>query len=416
MLSLISLAATLVPDLIRIIAGDKAGTIAASVAKVVKELTGTDDAVAAKHKLDSDPAAATALQQRLAEIALEATRAQLAEAAQQRQDELEAIRLNDSNTGSARTAMESMASAGSPIAWGAPIVSVVVSIGFFVVIGILVLFGLRTTDDKTVDIINIAVGVLGTGFATVVNFWLGSSSSARNKDAQVVALQADHAVQTTAMLTALQRVHDTHAESTKVAFAAVQHVAASAIEVATPPVPPAEPPVSQGGTSAFERCVAVTLAQEGGYVESPVDPGGATNFGITLAALAAWRGTAVTADDVLSLTRQEAIEIYRSNYWLPAGCAGLPPGLDLMVFDTAVNSGCRIAVKLLQKAVGVTDDGSLGPKTLAAVRAAGDMRALINRLATARMAFYRTLPTFSTFGTGWESRIRQVTAAALVMT
>ena len=154
----------------------------------------------------------------------------------------------------------------------------------------LVLNGLRVTDDKTVDIINIAVGVLGTGFATVVNFWLGSSSNARNKDAQVLALQAEHATQAATMLKTLQSAHDQHTESARSAFTAVQHVVSTALNggksgsIVTPPVAAAASP------DTFDRCVAVTLAQEGGFVEAANDRGGATNFGITQRTLEAWRG------------------------------------------------------------------------------------------------------------------------------
>ena len=420
MLPLIGLATSFLPELIRLIAGDKAGKIAGTVAQAVTDLTGTADPVAARRKLDADPAAAAALQQRLAEIALDATKAELAEAAQQRQDELTSIELTDRNTAGARSTMQALASASSPIAWGAPLVSVVVTVGFFIVLTMLMRSGLRSTDDKTVDIINIAVGVLGTGFATVVNFWLGSSSSSRNKEAQVVAMQADHSAQTAAMLDALQKAHDTHAQNTQVALAAVRTVASTAIEnggtgnskVSSPPDAGTAVPAQDG----FDRCVAVTLAQEGGFAELPNDPGGATNFGITLATLQAWRGQPVTADDVRDMPRQEAMEIYRSSYWLPSRCGDLPAGIDLMVFDCAVNSGPRTAVKLLQKAIGVTDDGSMGPRTLAAVRSVDDVKTFIGQLSAARLAYCRSLPTFADFGVGWSARIKQVTAAALAMT
>jgi hypothetical protein len=303
-------------------------------------------------------------------------------------------------------------------------VSVVVAVGFFLVLGLLVTSGLRTIDDKTIDIVNIAVGVLGTGFATVVNFWLGSSSSSRNKDAQVVAMQADHAVQTTEMLKTLQQAHDAHNESTKAAFATMQNVVSRAVSVGTPPTGGAQPPVTSPPATAqppappsdnFDRCVTVTLAQEGGFSQSPADPGGATNLGITHATLEGWRGRPTSVEDVRELTRQEAVEIYRSNYWLPARCADLPSGIDLMVFDCGVNSGPRIAVKMLQKSIGVIDDGSVGPKTLAALQNAEDRKSIINQLSEARLAFCRSLPNFDAFGAGWTNRIGQVTAAALAM-
>lgn len=412
MLPLIPLAATLVPELIRLIAGDKAGTVATSAARAVLELTGTTDPVTARQRLEADPAAAASLRQRLAEIALDASKAQYAEAAQQRQDELTAIKLTDRNTAGARTTMQSLAGAGSPMAWGAPVVSAIVTGGFFVILGLLMLNGLGARDDKAFDIINIAIGVLGTGFATVVNFWLGSSSGSRNKEAQVIDLQAGHAAQTAEFLRTLQKAHDSQADSARAALATVTTVAAPASNAATAAGSETAPVPAQDN---FNRCVAVTLAQEGGFVQAAADPGGATNFGITLATLHAWRGSAVSSDDVRALTRSEAIEIYRANYWLPARCGELPAGVDLMVFDCGVHSGPRLSVKLLQKAAGVTDDGSLGPNTLAAVKAATDMAGLINHLAEARLAYCRSLDTYAAFGAGWTNRIRQVTAAALAM-
>jgi lysozyme family protein len=414
MLPLIGLAATLVPELIRLIASDKAGTVATSVAQAVTDIAGTKDPAAARLKLGSDLTAAAALQQRLAEIALDATKAQLAEADQQRQDDLSTLKMHEENTSGARGAMQLLASARSPIAWGAPLVSVVVAVGFFLVLGLLVTSGLRTIDDKTADIINVAIGVLGTGFATVVNFWLGSSSSSRNKDAQVVAMQADHAVQTTDILKTLQHAHDSHNESTRAAFATMQNVVSTAVSGVSAPAERAQPPAAPSPDN-FDRCVTVTFAQEGGFSQSASDPGGATNLGITHATLESWRGRPTSVEDVRELTREEAVEIYRSNYWLPARCADLPSGVDLMVFDFGVNSGPRTAVKTLQKAIGVTDDGSVGPKTLAALHNADDHRALINQLSAARLAFCRSLSNYDAFGAGWTNRIGQVKAAALAM-
>jgi len=156
------------------------------------------------------------------------------------------------------------------------------------------------------------------------------------------------------------------------------------------------------------------LRHEGGFVDHPRDPGGATNFGITLATLAAHREEPVTAEEVERLTREEAAEIYRARFWTPMRCAELPAGLDLMVFDFGVNAGPGRSVRLLQRAAGVTADGSIGPVTLAAVRAAR-AEALIAVLAEARMAHYRALPHWDAFGRGWPARTDAARAAALAM-
>lgn len=424
MLPLVGLAATFVPELIRLIAGDKAGAVAGSVAQAVTEVTGTADPVAARQRLQADAAAAAALQQKLAEIALDATKAQNAEAEQRRQDELAAVRAEVENTSGARGTLQALVSARSPIAYGSPVVSVVVTVGFFVVLGLLIGRGITTSDPNTVSIVNIAVGVLGTAFATVVNFWLGSSSGSRAKDEQAVAVQQAHAAQMGQILQSLQAVQQSHLQNARAALDTVQHVAASAVAAAqaaagppeptAPPQPTAPPPPPKAAGDNFDSCVAITLAQEGGFSDAGGDPGGATNFGITLKTLQEWRGREATAEDVRALTRAEAVEIYRAGYWNPARCGDLPAGVDLMVFDFGVNAGPRTAVKCLQEAVGVAADGSVGPQTLAAVQGA-DARQVIGAMSRSRMAYYRRLPDFDRFGAGWTRRTEQVTAAALAM-
>lgn len=182
-----------------------------------------------------------------------------------------------------------------------------------------------------------------------------------------------------------------------------------------PAQPPKPPEAPSAGPDNFSACVTFTLAREGGFVNNPRDPGGATNFGITKATLQAWRGWPITADDVRALKVGEAMAIYRANYWKPAGCAGLPLGVDLMVFDCAVNSGVRTSAKLLQRAVGVTDDGAIGPDTLRAVYAIGDQAELIAKLAAVRLAYCRGLGAFGVFGKGWTERINAAARAATEM-
>jgi lysozyme family protein len=161
----------------------------------------------------------------------------------------------------------------------------------------------------------------------------------------------------------------------------------------------------------WDACLAFVLASEGGYVDDPQDPGGATNLGITLSELSQWRHTAVTKADVQALGKDEAAAIYRANYWNATRCSDLPSGVDLMVFDAAVNMGCGRSAEFLQSAVGAVADGSIGPATLAAV---GKMAvaALIPALASAREAYYQSLSTFNHFGAGWTARVQKVTALA----
>lgn len=162
----------------------------------------------------------------------------------------------------------------------------------------------------------------------------------------------------------------------------------------------------------FETALAHVLHWEGGFSDHPSDPGGATNFGITQATLAAWRSAPVSREDVRALTRDEAGAIYRARYWDACRCGDLPPGVGTMVFDAAVNHGPRQAALLLQRALGVADDGAIGPKTLAAA-ARQDAGQTVCEIAARRMVFYARLNTFPSFGLGWARRLMSVLAEAV---
>jgi lysozyme family protein len=408
MLPLIGLAATFIPELIKLLAGDKAGTVAGSVAQAVTDITGATDPVAAKQKLDQDPRTAAALQQRLAEIALEATKAQNAEADQQRHDDLDALKASLDNTAGARSMLAAMAAEHSPVAFAAPIVSIVVTVGFFLILGLLMVIGLPRTDANTISIVNLTIGVLGTAFATVVNFWLGSSSGSRSKDAATLQLATSQAAHASELLQTLQSVHQTYAGQMNPQSVIPPSDDTGIVSLKT------TSPAATDQDDRFQRCVGITLAQEGGFCDNRNDPGGATNFGITQATLRSARNADVTIDDVRGLGRDEACEIYRANYWLPSRCGDMPAGVDLMVFDFSVNAGPRNAVRSLQRLIGVKDDGSVGPVTLAAL-ARADQKSLISGIAQSRLSYYRALPTWADFGNGWANRVRQVEQSALLM-
>ncbi|WDR02762.1 glycosyl hydrolase 108 family protein [Devosia algicola] len=170
----------------------------------------------------------------------------------------------------------------------------------------------------------------------------------------------------------------------------------------------------------FATCLALVLKLEGGYVDNPNDPGGATNRGITRRTLAAWRQIRPWADlaktEVKSLSRAEAAQIYRANYWDVIRGDALVPGLDLALFDFAINSGPGRAVKTLQRLLGVVADGVIGVRTLAAIDdkiAAAGASNLVRQLCADRLVFLQTLSTFAHFGVGWTRRVKTVQAAAL---
>ena len=153
------------------------------------------------------------------------------------------------------------------------------------------------------------------------------------------------------------------------------------------------------------------FGHEGGYVNNPKDPGGATKYGITHRTLAAHRGVAsVTPAQVRALSKEEAIEIYRRSYWVQSGGDLLPVGIDFMAFDYGVNSGPAQAVKSLQRVVGVTADGIVGGQTVAAVNTyKGD---LVDAYAAERLRFMRALKTWPVFGRGWQKRVSAVVSQA----
>ena len=157
-----------------------------------------------------------------------------------------------------------------------------------------------------------------------------------------------------------------------------------------------------------DACIAFTMAREGGYVDDPDDPGGATNLGITLATLASWRGRPVSKAEVRALGCAEAQAIYAARYW----CGDdLPPGLDLVAFDAGVMSGPSRGIRFLQTALGVTADGRLGPETRAAA-ARADGPTTIARACAARLAWLRGRSTWGKFGDGWSRRTALVEARA----
>ena len=153
----------------------------------------------------------------------------------------------------------------------------------------------------------------------------------------------------------------------------------------------------------WTTCIAFTLAAEGGLVDDPNDPGGLTNFGISQAAY--------PNVDIRALTPANASAIYAHDYWTPVQGDALPAGVDLMVFDMAVNAGVGESGKILQRCVGVDADGAIGPVTLLAVKGA-HAASLITSLSAAQLAYYQGLSGWTTFGQGWSARVSERTAHA----
>jgi lysozyme family protein len=146
----------------------------------------------------------------------------------------------------------------------------------------------------------------------------------------------------------------------------------------------------------FDQAFELLVGHEGGYIDSRADPGGATKFGISK--------RSYPNEDIPGLTLERAKAIYLRDFWAVAKCDALPEGIRFDVFDMAVNSGVTVSIRVVQRAVGATPDGVIGPATLQALAAAEPAR-LVAKFNGARLAFMAELPTWPSFGRGWCRRI-----------
>lgn len=146
---------------------------------------------------------------------------------------------------------------------------------------------------------------------------------------------------------------------------------------------------------AFLRALELVLRHEGGLVDDPRDPGGLTQFGISQ--------RAYPNVDIRALTKLKAGEIYHADYWLPIRGDELPEAVAIVLFDMAVNMGRDRAVRLLQRALNIPQDGLLGPRTIAAC-INGSRRAVALNLTAERVIAYTGMRGFDTYGRGWLRR------------
>jgi len=158
----------------------------------------------------------------------------------------------------------------------------------------------------------------------------------------------------------------------------------------------------------YKPSLSLVLAHEGGFVHHKLDPGGATNKGVTQKVYDSYRAVkGLKSQTVRLISNIEVEEIYRTNYWRLVRGDNLPAGVDYCVFDFAVNSGVSRSVRYLQRVVGVNDDAIIGDMTLEAVynMARKNEEGLIATLCANRLIFLKSLNTFPTFGKGWTRRV-----------
>lgn len=148
----------------------------------------------------------------------------------------------------------------------------------------------------------------------------------------------------------------------------------------------------------FDKMMERILSHEGGYVNDPRDPGGETNWGIAK--------RSYPKVNIKSLTRKQALEIYREDFYAPINQWKFHPALEYQLLDAAINHGRGNAIRWLQRAVGVADDGVVGPVTRSKVNSHLPDEVVIAFNAE-RLQFYTNLTTWPTFGKGWARRIAQ---------
>jgi lysozyme family protein len=165
----------------------------------------------------------------------------------------------------------------------------------------------------------------------------------------------------------------------------------------------------------YDEALRRLLAHEGGYTNHPSDPGGPTNFGITIYDYRKYVKPNATAADVRAMTVEEAKAIYRKRYWDVQRCNELPAGVDYSVFDYAVNSGIGRSGKVLRRVVGLPDTTHVVTDEVLRAVATRDPKALITAINDERLAFLKRLKTWPVFGKGWGRRVAEVRSVSLRM-
>ena len=160
--------------------------------------------------------------------------------------------------------------------------------------------------------------------------------------------------------------------------------------------------------SNFETALKFTLKWEGGFVDNPADPGGATNEGVTQAVYNSYRSKdGLPKQSVKDITNAEVGNIYQTEYWDPSLAGEMVLPLSVAQFDTAVNFGVGGAIEFLQEALGVGIDGIAGAQTKSALNAKNN-KATALAIANERIQYRHKRvaedPSQKVFLQGWLNR------------
>lgn len=162
----------------------------------------------------------------------------------------------------------------------------------------------------------------------------------------------------------------------------------------------------------FITAVELILKHEGGFVNHPADKGGPTNWGITQKVYEAFKGRPVTLNEMMNMSRNDAISIYKKQYWDKIGGDSLKYySVALTLFDQAVNRGTGAVIKQAQAVLGLTQDGGMGPKTIAALNALPDTDFIPKFIMLAEQSYKNIVaknPTQVVFLNGWMKRIESL--------
>lgn len=165
----------------------------------------------------------------------------------------------------------------------------------------------------------------------------------------------------------------------------------------------------------FQKALAFTLVNEGGFVNNPNDPGGATNKGITISTLSDWLGIEASVDDVKNISNDVVSAIYGQNYWNPvAGDHLKSQAVATAIFDLGVNTGPTTSIRMAQACASIISgqrisiDGLMGPGSIAAINTIIDEEEFIMAFASSTLNHYvdliRKNASLKVFLNGWRNR------------